>query len=775
MRSTPPDNEPGDSASSAMGPALDGHRGASQAIFALLHAAYGIDFELYKPSTVERRIGRRMDLHKIARIEDYLAFLASAAHELRGLYNDLLIGVTNFFRDAEPFETLKNVVFPRLFENRSIHAPVRIWIAGCSSGEEAYSIAIALLEFLDDRARAYKIQLFATDVDDEALKTARAGVYTSDIELDVSPERLQRFFARTENGYQVARNIRDLVVFARHNLGKDPPFSRLDLVTCRNVLIYLQGALQKKVLHIFHYALKADGYLLLGASESVGDCSDLFSLEDRKLKVYAKRDAPSTVLVDLPFGRRRSSHRDAYDGSAPDGRPVSMAQIADRKVIEKYVPPGVIVDESLDIVQFRGRIGPYLEPAPGAATLNLLKLARPELLLAIRSIVQKALSEGTPVTSSAVTVRSEDRSRTVTLDALPLSDSRGHKNVLVLFNEPPSPRIFSPEPGREEPSVRDGDPRLVEMERELAASREYLQCAIEELEASNEELQRSNEELQSSNEELQSANEELETSKEELQSTNEELTTVNDEVHHRMQELALASDDLQNVLVNGSIAMVIADGDLRIRRFSVAAEKLLSLIPADIGRPIGYLRNVMSGRDIEPMATETLSSATSRERRVRCLDGSWYTMKMVPYLTGDLAIRGLVIEFMKKRPPAATEEAGDAALHPLARQVLAAFPEPLMLLDHQLRLIWANRAFFEAFAMGPDVLGRPLGEAWGSTSEPPELWAFLDEIFSERPVRDILIERPFGRSVEHPMRFLGRVIAGEANGSGVAAVFMKPI
>ena len=345
----------------------------------------------------------------------------------------------------------------------------------------------------------------------------------------------------------------------------------------------------------------------------------------------------------------------------------------------------------------------------------------------------------------------------------------------MLFSEAPSPHIGAVEQPSEDPGPPETDGRFVEMERELAANKEYLQCAVEELEASNEELQSSNEELQSANEELQSTNEELETSKEELQSTNEELATVNDELHSRMAQLTLANDDLQNVLLGGSTAIVIVGADLRIRRFSAAAEKLLSLIPADVGRPIAYLRNVMSGRDIEQLGSEVMASVAACERRVRCLDGSWYLMKMVPYITGDQMIRGLVLELIKTKPPAATTEGQDDAVHPLAQQVLSTVPDPLMLLDRRLHLVWANRAFFEAFAVGPDALGRPIAEAWGSTSEPPELWAFLEEMQSGRAVRDILIERPFGRETDQPMRFIGRLVPADADEAPLTAVYMQTI
>ncbi len=537
---------------------------SSAKIFAQLRAAFGVDFTQYKQSTVERRIGRRMALHKIEQTEEYLKVLAADIGELRSLYNDLLIGVTSFFRDAEPFDALKQIVFPRLFDNRPVESPVRIWIAGCSTGEEAFSVAMALLEFLDDRAGAFTIQIFATDVDENALARARAAVYPPTIERDLSPGRLQRFFVRNDRGYQVSRQVRDLVVFARHNLGKDPPFSRLDLVTCRNVLIYLQGPLQKKVLRIFHYSLKPDAYLVLGTSESVGDAVDLFSLIDRKLKVYVKKNIPLTAPFDVSFTSGRGANDTEVAVAPSDLRPIlGVAQIADRKVLERYAPPGVIVDERLDVVQFRGRIGPFLEPAPGAATLNLLKLARPELLVALRATMHKVLADGLATTSPPVPLWGDGKAQSVVIDVVPLVDTLGRKAVLVLFTDQGVPAVAPDEGSGAAPRLTD-DPRLGELERELATTKEYLQSTIEELEAANEELQSSNEELQSSNEELQSTNEELETSKEELQSTNEELATVNDELHNRMGQLSVANDDLQNVLLNSHGAIVIVGADFRI-------------------------------------------------------------------------------------------------------------------------------------------------------------------------------------------------------------------
>jgi two-component system CheB/CheR fusion protein len=490
---------------------------------------------------------------------------------------------------------------------------------------------------------------------------------------------------------------------------------------------------------------------------------------DRKLKVYVKKNTPPTAVFDLSFWGRAPNEDDGRE--PPAARPVaSVAQMADRKVIDKYAPPGVIVDDRLDVMQFRGKPGPFLEPAPGAATLSLLKLVRPELLVALRTTAHASLTEGVAVSSPPIQMRGDRGPREVTLDVIPLPNSAGRKCLVILFNEA-TPRPQLPEAHANRPEPSEVDPRITGLERELAVNKEYLQSTVEELEAANEELQSSNEELQSSNEELQSTNEELETSKEELQSTNEELATVNDELQNRMAQLSIANDDLHNVLLNGTSAIVIVGADLRLRRFSSMAEKLLSLIPGDVGRPIAYLRNVMSARDVEQVASEALSSITVREQRVRCIDGSWYFLKIIPYVTADHMIRGLVLEFVRTAPPSATADV--EPLHPLAKHVLSVLPQPLMLLDRQLRLVWANRAFFEAFSVGPAALGRPLSEAWGSTTEPADLWVFLEELSAGRSPRDLVIEHPFGRVSGRPMCLSGRIVPSEGDHPALSLVFMQ--
>ncbi len=423
-----------------------------------------------------------------------------------------------------------------------------------------------------------------------------------------------------------------------------------------------------------------------------------------------------------------SERDDGIDALPIDARPpLSVGHAADRKVLEKYGPPGVVVDETLEVLQFRGRTGTYLEPAPGVATLNLMKLARPELAMPLRAVVNVALVEGSPATSPPVVMGGADGSRVVRIEVIPLAEATARRCMLVLFKDVHEASQPGDAHDDQAPHAVDRNPRVAELERGLATTKEYLQSTIEELEAANEELQSSIEEMQSSNEELQSTNEELETSKEELQSTNEELATVNDELHSRMAQLTIANDDLQNVLAYTTPAIVIAGHDLRIRAFSATAERLLSLIPGDVGRPITYLRNVLSTRDIEQLASEAIDTVTSREQRVRGIDGFWYMMKMMPYRTADHAIRGLVVELIRTSAPVAV---GPEPVPVPAQHALAALPFPAMLVDRQLQLVWANRDFFETFSVAPSALGRPLAEAWGSTTEPAELWGFLDEVLS---------------------------------------------
>src|SRR5215472_7948638 len=573
---------------------------ALQKVMTLLRQSAGVDFTQYKQSTIERRIERRMAVHRLEKVEDYLHHVEANRSELDVLYRDILIGVTNFFRDRAVFEEIKTTVLPRIFEHRSREQPVRIWSAGCASGEEAYSLAICALEYLGEKAAEYQVQIFGTDLDDEAIRAARHGLFPKNIELDVSPERLQRFFSRTEREYQISRNIREMVIFAEQNLAKDPPFSRLDLICCRNLLIYMQQPLQKKVLRILHYALNLDGFLVLGNAESVGDAADLFSTVDRKLKIFSKKNAAPAAVFDMLSGHVPIPvpDRPLLDVHRPM---ISVQQLADRKVLEKYGPPGVIINESLDVLQFRGKVGAYLDPAPGTATLSLIKLARPEFLVELRQVVHRALNDKGPASSGKIHLKQGKGITTLVLDALPLEDAATRaRTLLVLFRE-----ISPMAPEATKRKKDQSDPKVRELERELSATKDYLQSVVEELETANEEMKSSNEELQSSNEEL------------------------------------------QNILASSHTPILLLDMDLRIRRYSKSAEELFGLIPGDVGRPIGHLKMVTNTPNLEQVVSEAVKGVTPKEMEIKAGDGQKYLIWIAPYLTGEHAIRGAMLELRR--------------------------------------------------------------------------------------------------------------------------------
>ncbi|HXU07025.1 MAG TPA: chemotaxis protein CheB, partial [Polyangia bacterium] len=455
-------------------PALQTQESVAKLIV-LMRTAFGNDLSYYKPTTIDRRIERRMALHKIEKLTDYIKFVQSSADELRLLYKDMLISVTSFFRDDEPFEALKTRIFPRLLENKDVGSHIRIWVPACSTGEEAYSIAICLLEHLEDRAPDFRLQVFGTDVDETSIQHARRGIYPQNIALDVSPERLHRFFIKKESEYQVARRIRDMVVFSNQNVTKDAPFSRLDLVSCRNLLIYLRPGMQKKVLRILHYALLPTGYLMLGTSETVGESSEFFSLLDRKNKIYAKRNVASMAALDFGFGVQSTENIPAIQPNVAQRSATSLATVAERKILEIYGPPGVVINEDLDIVHIRGRTGPYFEPMPGAPSFNILRLARPELHVDLRRALHEAKANNERV-SLETRLTEDGKTRAVEIEVPPViePDTRS-RCYLVLFHEPEPARLLPPPAPAGPGSANPEDQRFQELERELLVTKEYLQ------------------------------------------------------------------------------------------------------------------------------------------------------------------------------------------------------------------------------------------------------------------------------------------------------------
>jgi two-component system, chemotaxis family, CheB/CheR fusion protein len=625
-------------------PAEPADEAAFKEIFNMLRSATGVDFSYYKPGTIRRRTQRRMALHKIDRTEGYVEFLKENRGELQSLFQDILINVTGFFREPATFEAIMSRVLPVLFKDRPAEDSLRVWVPGCSSGEEVYSIAICLLEFMRETDTEVPLQIFGTDLSEVALERARAGIYADTIAADVSTERLRRFFVPVNGSYQITRSVRDACIFARQNVTKDPPFSKLDLILCRNVLIYLGPVLQMNVFRMFHYALQPKGFLVLGNSETIGHADDLFSAADKQVKVYTRKENPGRLLTpDLgPYHEIRHAQPGAGQ-TAQGGTAAEFQRRLDHLILARYSPPAIVVDSNMRVLQFRGQTAPYLEHSPGEATLDLSRMTPSAFGGEIRKLIRNAEARNTAVKSSGyTTVSLKDRVYHVRLSVTPLSATTGQPHFLVVFEE----RL--PSAGKDgakarEPREKAGSSRAKDLQQELATTKEYLQTVIEEQEAASEELKSAHEEVQSANEELQSTNEELLTAKEELQSTNEELTTVNEEMQSRNTELQQINNDVLNLLSSVTIPIIMLGNDLRIRRFTPQAEKILNLLPTDLGRPISDFKLKISVPDLVALCQDVIDNLASRQREVQDVEGRIYSMWIRPYRTVENRIDGVVL------------------------------------------------------------------------------------------------------------------------------------
>jgi two-component system CheB/CheR fusion protein len=623
-----------------------------------LRIATGVDFASYKRNTLYRRIIRRAVLHKLEGLTDYARFLQGNPGEVDALYQDVLINVTSFFRNPEAFEVLKSTVFPRLTKDRSRHDPVRIWSIGCSTGEEAYSLAIAFVEFTEAARVPVPLQVFATDLNGAGVDKARVGLYPKTIAQEVSAERLRRFFVETDGSYRISKSIRDTSVFARHNVLADPPFSRIDLISCRNLLIYLEPTLQDKVMGVMQYALKPHGFLWLGSSENLGSYRDLFDVKDAKHKIYSKRPGPSRVAPNVfPAQAAMASGSDAQRRREVGAAGADAQREADRILLTRYVPASVLISADLEVLQFRGDTGLFLAPSPGKASLNLLKMLREGLLVGVRGALHKAMRQEAPVREEGLRVRSNGGYRHVDVHVIPIRRNVAEAGpyFLVLFEDVAAEKgrhgrpeasdrrkagVADPTPGTERETTERETARLMQ---ELAATREYLQSVIEQQEVANEELQSSNEEVQSANEELQSINEELETSKEEIESSNEELATVNEELQNRNLELSQSNNDFVNLLASVHLAIVMLGPDLRIRKFTPLAEKMFNLIAADVGRPITDIQLGVGVPNLTQLMIEVVETVSVKELEVRDKDGRWHILRLRPYRTLDNKIDGVLV------------------------------------------------------------------------------------------------------------------------------------
>jgi two-component system CheB/CheR fusion protein len=633
-------------------------------IFILVRSQTGHDFSYYKQNTILRRIDRRMAINQITRLSDYVRYLQEVPREADILFKELLIGVTSFFRDKEAFEALRDKAIPKLVENRSQDDPIRIWVPGCATGEEAYTIAILCRDVIESLKQTSTVQIFATDIDNEAIEAARQGLYPDSISVDVAPEFLQRYFTKEDSSRRVRKEIRDMVVFALQNVITDPPFSKIDLISCRNLLIYLGSVLQKKVLPLFHYSLKKEGFLFLGSSETIGEFSDYFSIVDRKWKLFKRRRTglAGALILDLhaPTATDRRVEAQVTEYVAPMRR-TNYREVAEKIILECYGPSGAIINEKNEVLYFHGRVGKYLEPASGEFTGNILAMAREGLKLELATSIRRAGTERAGIRTEHVLVKTNGEDQLINLIVKPISEPASLKGTLmVIFEDVPSEKKAQSQAKQPNGVAAEPHPRVRLLEQELRSTREYLQTTIEELETSNEELKSTNEELQSSNEELQSTNEELETSKEELQSVNEELTTVNSEHQQKIEELSKISSDLNNLLASTEIGTIFLDTNLNIQRFTPAATGFVNLLSTDIGRPVSHLSSNMLYDSLAEDAREVLKTLKLREVEIASKDHRWYTMRILPYRTVENMIDGVVVTFMditlRKRMEEAVKE-----------------------------------------------------------------------------------------------------------------------
>ncbi len=647
-------------------PAQPKTENALKKIFILLRAQTGHDFSQYKPSTINRRIERRMAVHQVVEVDGYVKYLQQTPVEVEALFRDLLIGVTNFFRDPEAFKVLEEQVIPKLFDGKPAGSVIRAWVPGCSTVEEAYSIAILLQERMDALKGGYKVQVFATDMDSRAIAAARLGLYPSGIAGDISPERLAHFFTPEIDGsaFRIHKSIRDMLIFSEHDVIKDPPFSKLDLVSCRNLLIYMGSELQKKVISLFHYALAPGGMLFLGTSETVGEFASLFAVVDRKAKLYQsqedfqsnRRAALQRFLASTPPVGAREATQPLAMGKAAMPLKVSLRELTEHALLQQVAPVAALVNGAGDILYLHGRTGLYLEPAQGNAGINnILKMAREGLRPDLTKALHRAVLAKERVKCNNLRVKTNGHFTQVNLSVCPVTSSTGAlletPLFLVMLEETQSPAAPETQtavpPGKVPMPGLDVTAQIAELNEELRAKEEYLHAANEELETSNEELKSSNEEMQSVNEELQSTNEEMETSKEELQSINEELATVNTELQSKVTDLSRANNDMNNLLAGTGIATVFVDRKLCILRFTPAATQIINLILSDIGRPIAHIVSNLQGyAGLVEDAKRVLSTLVPQETDVQNANGKSFTLRILPYRTLDDMIEGVVITFV---------------------------------------------------------------------------------------------------------------------------------
>lgn len=728
--------------------------GELKRILAMLQVSTKVDFSQYKTTTVQRRVGRRMMVLQIEKLADYARYLQQKPAEIAELYKDLLISVTSFFRDPDAFEALVGHLAPALQGRARGEERLRIWVPGCATGEEVYSLAIRLYELIEEQNLSLTLQIFGTDISDQALDRARAALYYEPLTETISEARLRRFFVKTDGAYQINKMIRECCIFARHDVTRDAPFSRLDIISCRNLLIYLEPKAQRKVLPTFHYALNPAGVLMLGSAESTAAASDLFTVVDKARHIFGRKAVPTRLVLELAAGPPPGEF--LGPPRVPEPAAKGFQKRLERVIQNKYSPDGIVVTGDLQILQFRGRTAPYLDPGPGDATFNLLRMVKEELVIAIRRAVQKAAESDMEVRDEGASLEMNGRIEQVRLEVTPIPAGDGLERYFLIVFSGSGDGALSREPASEGRQGRSSEI----LEKELAETREYLRQRREEYEAHAEELRAANEETRSANEELQSANEELGTTKEELQSANEELTTVNEELKHRNQELAAINGDLKNFLSAVTAAVIMVDPELRLRRFNLSAEKLFQLDAIDVGRPIGHLRRgQIETHTLEDQVKRVIDTLHVHSEEVQGLNGRWYTVSVRPYRTVDERIAGAVIAFHDidalKRALEASEEARD-----YAESLIETVREPLVVLDGDLRVQRATAAFYETFLVTrEETEGRFLHDLGNGQWNRQRLRELLGSaLFKNEAFHDFEVEHDFPHIGRRTVRLNGRRI-----------------
>jgi len=719
-------------------------------ILMLLRSGTGHDFSKYKKTTVGRRIARRMSQHDIESIEVYAHYLKEHPREVQLLFKELLINVTSFFRDPKAFIALKKDVLPQMFAGKPEGYVFRVWVAGCATGEETYSLAILMREFMDETGQDFKIQFYSTDLDEDAITVARGGTYPPNISQDILPDRLHRFFVKEEAGYRVKKEIREMAVFAVQNVIKDPPFTKLDLVSCRNLMIYLETELQDRVIRAFHYALKPGGVLFLSPSESVGDHDGLFAPLNREWKLYQPIHSVTTARVTA-IGPPWPAES---DGTPTPVAPVEIlkathfAELTQRVLLQSYAPASVVTDLKGDILYVHGDTGKYLRPAPGQATLNVVEMARESLQPDLSAAVHRA-SKGVSMLSRELLVETEGGGRTVSVSVRPLADPDAGEGLLLVSFQDVAPAAHGKSARGKRAAAAVDSQRIEELERDLAYTKENLHATIEEQQASNEELKSTNEEMQSTNEELQSTNEELETSQEELQSVNEELVTVNAELETKIGQLADVQNDMKNLFDSINVGTIFLTERLVIRSFTREAERIYHLVSSDVGRPLVDIKSDLEGADILAQAPSVLETLTAYEREVRTTGGAWYLARIQPYRTLDNAIDGVALTFV---PLTEIREMREELLKArnLAENIIDTVREPLVVVDTALRVVSASRSFYRRFRATPEeTVGCLLYELGNGQWNIPALRELLETVLPHRRSFDAF-------KVEHDFPAIGR-------------------